>query len=83
MIEQRRLIDRINANILQQSWNSRSGRQSRRFTEHPYFLRNNSDISPSNGRVLGRHVHFSSTNREYNYHVNINFSIFKFYYTNW
>lgn len=65
-IEQRRLIDHINASVLQQTRNSRSGRQSRRFTEHPYFVRNNSDISPTNGRILNRRGRFSSTNRDYN-----------------
>lgn len=54
----------------QQLRNSRSGRRSRRYTEHPYFIRNNLDNNPSNNRThYNRRVRFSSTNRGYNDHV--------------
>lgn len=69
-------------NNTHQSRNSRSGRRSRRFTEHPYFIRNNLDNSPSNSRTMyyNRRVRFS-TNRGYNDHVssiNIVFYVFIF-----
>lgn len=68
-IEQhRRYMEHYNAmaQTTQQSRNSRSGRRSRRYTEHPYFMRNNLD-SPSNGRSLNsRRVRFSSSHRGYN-----------------
>ncbi|XP_001943922.2 uncharacterized protein LOC100164664 isoform X2 [Acyrthosiphon pisum] len=48
--------------------NPRSGRRSRRFTDHPYFIRNNLDNNPPNNRTIHRRVRFSSTNRGYNDH---------------
>lgn len=45
--------------------NSRSGRRTRRYTEHPFYIRNNLD-SPSNNRSHSRRVRFSSTHRGFN-----------------
>jgi len=72
-IEQRRSVDHFTTmtHATQQSRNSRSGRRSRRFTEHPYFIRNNLDHNPSNSRAIYRHVRFSSSNRGYNDHVSL------------
>ncbi|XP_022173585.1 E3 ubiquitin-protein ligase siah-1-like isoform X3 [Myzus persicae] len=56
------------SHAIHQLRNSRSGRRSRRFTEHPYFIRNNLDNNPSNSRTIHRRVRFSSTNRGYNDH---------------
>jgi len=62
------MLDQFNAmtHAPQHSRNYRSGRRSRRFTEHPFFLRNNLDNSSSNARTFNRRVRFSSTNRGYN-----------------
>lgn len=73
-LEQRRLVDQFNAIVhpSQHLRNSRSGRRSRRFLEHPYFLRNNLDNNTSNIRTHNnRHrVRFTSINRGYlNDHV--------------
>lgn len=68
-IEQRRLIDHINTSVLQQTRNSRSGRQSRRYTEHPYYIRNQSEISSINNR-MHRRGRFSASNRDYNQVIN-------------
>ncbi|XP_060865356.1 uncharacterized protein LOC132941357 isoform X1 [Metopolophium dirhodum] len=56
------------SHAIHQLRNSRSGRRSRRFTDHPYFIRNNLDNNPSNNRTIHRRVRFSSTNRGYNDH---------------
>ena len=70
-IEQRRSVDHYSTmtHTTQQLRNNRSGRRSRRFTEHPYFIRNNLDSNSSNNRTIFRRVHFSSTNRGYDDHV--------------
>jgi len=59
------------SHAIHQLRNSRSGRRSRRFTDHPYFIRNNLDNNPSNSRTIHRRVRFSSTNRGYNDHVRL------------
>jgi len=59
------------SHAIHQLRNSRSGRRSRRFTDHPYFIRNNLDNNPSNNRTIHRRVRFSSTNRGYNDQVSL------------
>jgi len=80
-IEQRRLMNQFNAMVHapQHSRHSRSGRRSRRFTEHPFIIRNNLDNNPSHARTLNRRVRFSSTNRGYSDHVSDLKYFFKLY----
>lgn len=54
-------------------------RRSRRFTEHPFYVRNNLDNNPQSvGRILNRRsVRVSSTNRGYNDHVS---SFYTYYF---
>ncbi|XP_025204721.1 uncharacterized protein LOC112601353 isoform X2 [Melanaphis sacchari] len=71
--EQIRSVDHFGtmAHASQQLRNSRSGRRSRRFTEHPYFIRNNLDnnTSISNSRTYFRRVRFLSSSRGHNDHA--------------
>lgn len=71
-IEQRRIVDQFNAMVHnpQHSRNSRSGRRSRRFLEHPYYLRNNLESNIPNIRSHNRRVRFTSINRGY-YHDHV------------
>lgn len=67
--EHRRLLDHYNSIVhaSQSSRYSRSGRRSRRISDHPYFTRSELDNNPSNSRTSNhRRVRFSSTNQSLN-----------------
>jgi len=72
--EQRRITDHLNAvmnevNEVNQWRTSRFVRRTRRFTEHPYFMRNNLDTTQSNRIPNRRSVRFSANTHRLIDHV--------------
>lgn len=57
--EQRQIVDHIHA-LMNEVNDIRTRRQIRRFTEHPYFIRNNLDTMSSNRIPNRRSVRFSA-----------------------